>query len=65
MNVKWEDVKEDYARKDAEIAALKMALEELMSIVNIHSRATDNHFAWAEMIVARAAVFESDKITTT
>ncbi len=29
MNVKWADVKEDYARKDAEIAALKERVENM------------------------------------
>jgi hypothetical protein len=29
MNVKWEDVKEDYARKDAEIESLKVMNAEL------------------------------------
>ena len=30
MNVKWEDVKQDYARKDAEIEALKLVLMNIM-----------------------------------
>ena len=30
MNVKWEDVKQDYARKDAEIAELREALEKVL-----------------------------------
>lgn len=30
MNVKWEDVKADYARKDAEIERLKVMNSELM-----------------------------------
>ena len=29
MNVKWADVKEDYARKDKEIAVLREALEAI------------------------------------
>jgi len=29
MNVKWADVKEDYARKDAEIAKLQAHIAEL------------------------------------
>ena len=29
MNVKWEDVKEDYARKDAQIKSLQEAIERL------------------------------------
>lgn len=34
MNVKWADVKEDYARKDAEIAGLKDALEDAKLVAN-------------------------------
>jgi hypothetical protein len=30
MNVKWEDVKEDFARKDAEIESLKVMSAELV-----------------------------------
>ena len=30
MNVKWEDVKEDFARKDAEIESLKVMNAELV-----------------------------------
>ena len=32
------------------------ALKQMMSIVAIHSRATKNNFAWAEMDEARAAI---------
>lgn len=32
------------------------ALEELMSIVNIHSKGTNNNFAWAEMDFAQKAI---------
>ena len=32
------------------------ALKELASIVEIHSECTDNNFAWAEMIEARAII---------
>jgi hypothetical protein len=32
------------------------ALEQLMSIVTIHSRATSNSFAWAEMDEAKEAL---------
>jgi len=38
MNVKWEDVKADYARKDAEIAELKEALKGLLWALS-----DDNH----------------------
>lgn len=37
-------------------AQLVEALEQLMSIVTIHSRATSNSFAWAEMDEAKAAL---------
>ncbi len=35
--------------RDMQIADLQHTLKELMSIVKIHSEATDNDFAWAEM----------------
>lgn len=35
---------------------LKMALKDLVSIVEIHSNATDNNFAWAELDEARKAL---------
>ena len=40
---------------------LKEALKELLSIVKMHSKATDNNFAWAEVecaeeVLARANV---------
>ena len=33
MNVKWEDVKEDYARKDSEIEKLKVMNAELVELI--------------------------------
>jgi len=49
MNVKWADVKEDYARKDAEIEALKvenkklkfmieygLGFEDMVNDINVH-----------------------------
>jgi hypothetical protein len=39
-----------------QIKHLKTALAELVSIVEIHSRATGNNFAWAEMEEARSAL---------
>jgi hypothetical protein len=41
---------------DDKIEALCNALKELMSIVRIHSKNTDNDFAWAEMAQAREAL---------
>ena len=35
MNVKWEDVKEDYARKDAEIESLKAMNSELVEALGV------------------------------
>ena len=43
-------------KKDALVAQLVEALEQLMSIVTIHSKATSNSFAWAEMDEAKAAL---------
>ena len=40
----------------AVVAQLVEALEQLMSIVTIHSRATSNSFAWAEMDEAKEAL---------
>lgn len=40
----------------AVVAQLVEALEQLMSIVKIHSRATSNNFAWAEMDFAKEAL---------
>ena len=40
----------------AENKRLREALEELMSIVKIHSNNTDNNFACAEMSEAQAAL---------
>ena len=45
-----------YDKLRAENAKLREALKELMSIVKIHSRNTDDNFAWAEMSEARAAL---------
>ena len=38
------------------VKQLVEALEQLMSIVTIHSRATSNSFAWAEMDEAKEAL---------
>jgi len=46
-------------RKSVDFAVVKQlieALEQLMSIVTIHSRSTSNSFAWAEMDEAKAAL---------
>lgn len=40
----------------AVVKQLVDALEQLMSIVTIHSKATSNSFAWAEMDEAKAAL---------
>jgi hypothetical protein len=37
MNVKWEDVKEDFARKDAEIESLKVMNAELAEALKLLS----------------------------
>ena len=39
-----------------QIKHLKNALQELVSIVEIHSRATANNFAWAEVEEAKDAL---------
>ena len=39
-----------------EIQALKDALRELISIVEIHSSVTKNNFAWAELDEAKSAI---------
>lgn len=38
-----------------QIKHLKKALNEMISIVEIHSRATGNNFAWAELSFAKEA----------
>lgn len=39
-----------------QIAHLKAALKELVSIVEIHSDRTNNNFAWAELDEAKSAL---------
>lgn len=39
-----------------QIAHLKEALRELVSIVEIHSKQTGNSFAWAELDFAKSAL---------
>jgi len=39
-----------------QIKHLKQALKDMVSIVQIHSRATDNNFAWAELEEAKIAL---------
>lgn len=39
-----------------QIKHLKSSLKELVSIVNIHSKATRNNFAWAELDEANKAL---------
>lgn len=39
-----------------QIAHLKMALKEMVSIVEIHSKATNSNFAWAEVDFAKQAL---------
>lgn len=39
-----------------QIAHLKLAIKELVSIVEIHSKATNNNFAWAEIDFAKRAL---------
>lgn len=39
-----------------QIKHLRSSLAELVSIVNIHSKATGNNFAWAELIEANIAL---------
>ena len=43
-----------------QIKHLKSALKEMVSIVEIHSHATKNNFAWAELEEARVALIVSD-----
>lgn len=43
-------------KPDAVVRQVVEALEQLMSIVKIHSRATSNNFAWAEMDFAKEAL---------
>ena len=50
------DVLAENLRLKDRVKALEEALRELMSIVNIHSKATDSDFAWAEMCFARKAL---------
>jgi hypothetical protein len=45
----------------AVVKQLVEALEQLMSIVTIHSRATSNNFAWAEMDEAKEALAAARK----
>jgi hypothetical protein len=40
------------------------ALQELMSIVTIYSRNTDDYFAWAEMSQAKKALANFDQLAT-
>lgn len=37
------------------------ALKDLVSIVEIHSEATDNNFAWAELLDARQAIAAAEQ----
>lgn len=63
MKVDMKDVQEDLKRYQGEIDALEeinkglvVALKELAMIVEIHSGATNNKFAWAEMEQAEEAL---------
>jgi hypothetical protein len=47
---------DDYLKVKADADRLAEALEELVSIVKIHSENVDYNFAWAEMPQARAAL---------
>ncbi len=40
---------------------LKAALHEMISIVEIHSKATGRNFAWAELPEARSAIALADE----
>jgi hypothetical protein len=56
---KWsenEEMQEANARLIAHSPDLLMALKELVSIVNIHQRATNNNFAWAELEYAEEVI---------
>ena len=48
------DAVPELATLQAENRELREALGELISIVDIHSEATDSNFAWAEVSCARA-----------
>ena len=49
-------LREALAGNEAVMRVALEALKQMMSIVAIHSRATKNNFAWAEMDEARAAI---------
>lgn len=49
-------LREALASNEAVMRTALEALKQMMSIVAIHSRATKNNFAWAEMDEARAAI---------
>ena len=46
------------AELEASNARMRDALVELISIVEIHSKGTDNNFAWAELEYAREVMTE-------
>ena len=50
MNVKWEDVKEDFARKDAEIKALKAMNSKLLSDANCVRTIKENYEDLADIL---------------
>jgi hypothetical protein len=61
MNVKWEDVKADFARKDAEIEKLKTMNAELVEALEVSISAIDTRFVSAQKLSTVKSVLSKAK----
>ena len=61
MNLKWEDVKEEYARKDAEIEKLKAMNKELAEALEVSISAIDTRFVSAQKLSTVKSVLSKAK----
>jgi uncharacterized protein YabN with tetrapyrrole methylase and pyrophosphatase domain len=60
LEVALQSAEQEIEQLRSAIESLKKAMKELISIVEIHSKATENNFAWAEIEFAKEVLEDSE-----